>query len=147
MDAANQPYLWGNVRAASTINPSPPTHNGTIHVVDACVLFARVCSGLLTSVGCPATDHHIIACVGSHIADFVGTCSCGPGMPANAISVAASARALTYVIDGVLAESVALRYAYVLPARSPGSLLVGSSNFKQFLSPEHPLPGFTTSFG
>ena len=101
----------------------------------------------MTGIGCPAAEQLNIACDGnaSSVAEFVGLCGCNDA--GNAITGTASTRAVEYIIDGLLAHDLALYFFNIPPSRAPGSHLVGSSNFKQLISPTIPLPGYTTSFG
>ena len=141
MDVTYKPYWWTDVRAFRVEdNSSSPS-------IDTCSTFSRVCENVLYGIGCAAHDQLNVACEegATSIAQFVGLCGCSDLN--NAITSTATTRVLEYIIDGVLARDVALLYAYIVPSRSPGSHLVGSTNFKQLLSPERPLPGYTTSFG
>lgn len=142
MDIFYKPYLWADLRAfRRTVNSTTPVS------VNMCTVFDRVCSNILQSIGCNQQDQSITACTGdaSSAAQFTGGCVCGNS--SNPISSLASTRSLEYIIDGLLAQDLAIRYAHVPPSRAPGSHLVGSSNFKQLLSPEHPIPGYTSSSG
>jgi hypothetical protein len=144
MDVSYKPYLWSDVRQfrnATWANTSLPV------TFDVCALFKYVCDRVMADVGCPQAAVVNEACsVGATSAvGFIGRCGCGG--PDTAITRVASTRTLEYIIDGVTAEALARKWTYTVPSRSPGSHLVGSSNFKQLISPAVPLPGYTTSFG
>lgn len=144
MDVSYKPYWWSDIRDFRTSAANASSAASTFNV---CSMFARVCTNLMTGIGCPSEQLVNVPCTGgaASAAEFIGLCGCGDADAA--ITDVATTRAQEYIIDGLTAEAIALELSYVVPSRAPGSHLVGSNNFKQFLSPVLPLPGFTTSFG
>lgn len=136
------------VNAREFLYVSKPNSDHALVQYDTCTSFDQTCRAMLMIQGCPAAQFNVTSCSGPSPDTFVGVCSCaasvGPYGEPTDLANTASTRAKEYLIDAMLTKDVvAIRYNP--PPRSPASLLIGSNNFKQFLAPLYPLPGFTQS--